>query len=141
LNVYADSSFLASVYVTDMHTPEALRRMSQHPRLWFTPFHEVEISHAIARQVFQGYMADARANRAFRELSRDCTEGVWALTGFPEAAFARGAMLARAHVAKLGTRTLDSLHVACALELKVQHFWTFDERQAKLAKAAGLKVS
>jgi hypothetical protein len=31
--------------------------------------------------------------------------------------------------------------VAAALELKAQQFWTFDERQAKLAKAAGLKVS
>jgi len=86
-------------------------------------------------------MADARANRVYRELSRDCATNVWALTGFPEAAFTNGAALARTHVAKLGTRTLDSLHVAAALELKAQQFWTFDERQAKLAKAAGLKVS
>jgi len=41
----------------------------------------------------------------------------------------------------LGTRTLDTLHVACALELKAERFWTFDQRQAKLAKAAGLKTS
>jgi predicted nucleic acid-binding protein len=27
--------------------------------------------------------------------------------------------------------------VACALELKAQRFWTFDERQARLAKAVG----
>jgi predicted nucleic acid-binding protein len=141
LSVYADSSFLVSIYVTDVHTPEALRRLSQHPRLWFTPFHEVEISHAIAQQVFQGRMADARANRVYRELSRDCATNVWALTGFPEATFTKGAALARTYVAKLGTRTLDSLHVAAALELKAQQFWTFDERQAKLAKAAGLKVS
>jgi len=141
LSVYADSSFLVSIYVTDVHTPEVLRRLSKHPRLWFTPFHEVEISHAIAQQVFQGRMADARANRVYQELSRDCATGVWALTGFPEAAFTKSAALARSYVAKLGTRTLDSLHVAAALELQAQHFWTFDERQAKLAKAAGLKVT
>jgi hypothetical protein len=29
--------------------------------------------------------------------------------------------------------------VAAALELKAERFWTFDERQAKLAKAVGLK--
>ena len=141
MSVYADSSFLVSIYVTDVHTPEVLRRLSKHPRLWFTPFHEVEISHAIAQQVFQGRMADARANRVYQELSRDCATGVWALTGFPEAAFTKSAALARSYVAKLGTRTLDSLHVAAALELQAQHFWTFDERQAKLAKAAGLKVT
>jgi predicted nucleic acid-binding protein len=38
-------------------------------------------------------------------------------------------------------RTLDSLHVACALELKAERFWTFDERQARLAEAVGLDTS
>jgi predicted nucleic acid-binding protein len=42
---------------------------------------------------------------------------------------------------KLGLRTRDSLHVACALELKAGRFWTLDERQAKLAKAQGLKAA
>ena len=40
------------------------------------------------------------------------------------------AQLARRHVARLGGRTLDTLHVASALELKAKQFWTFDERQA-----------
>lgn len=34
--------------------------------------------------------------------------------------------------------TVDSLHVANALELKASRFWTFDEPQAKLAEAKGL---
>jgi len=57
----------------------------------------------------------------------------------PEDAFELCADLARRYGPKLGTRTLDSLHVACALELKAKQFWTFDERQTKLAKAVGLK--
>jgi len=40
----------------------------------------------------------------------------------------------------LGVRTLDSLHVACALEKKAKRFWTFDERHAKLAEAVGLST-
>jgi len=42
--------------------------------------------------------------------------------------------------ALLGMRTLDTLHVACAMELKAERFWTFDERQAKLARAKGLRT-
>ena len=57
----------------------------------------------------------------------------------PENAFELCADLARGYGPKYGMRTLDTLHVACALELKAERFWTFDERQAKLAKAAGLK--
>lgn len=59
----------------------------------------------------------------------------------PENTFERCADLARVQASKLGVRTLDSLHVACALELKAERFWTFDERQAKLAKVEGLKTA
>jgi predicted nucleic acid-binding protein len=141
LSIYADSSFLVSSYVTDRHTPEVLRRLSNRPRVWFTPFHEVEIFNAVAQQVFRGRLTAERATQVYQDISRDCAAGVWILTGFPEAAFTKAVALARSHVARLGTRTLDSLHVASALELKALQFWTFDERQAKLAKAAGLKVS
>ena len=36
--------------------------------------------------------------------------------------------------------TLDTLHVASALQLGAERFFTFDERQANLARAVGLKV-
>jgi predicted nucleic acid-binding protein len=67
--------------------------------------------------------------------------GRWISLPMPEDAFELCADLARRYGPKYGTRTLDSLHVACALELKAKRFWTFDERQSKLAKAAGLKLS
>jgi hypothetical protein len=41
---------------------------------------------------------------------------------------------------KLGLSNRD-LHVAGAVELKAEPFWTFDERQAKLAQAQALKTS
>jgi len=56
-------------------------------------------------------------------------------------AFETCVAFARLHVTRLGARTLDSLHVASAVELKAGEFWTFDERQAKLAAAAGFKMS
>jgi hypothetical protein len=67
--------------------------------------------------------------------------GVWLETPFPEHAFEVYANLARRYGPKLGVRTLDSLHVACAPELNADRFWTFDERQAKLAKPQGLNIS
>ena len=67
--------------------------------------------------------------------------GRWILLPIPEDAFDLCAELARRYGPKLGVRTLDSLHVACALGLKADRFWTFDERQAKLAKSEGLKTS
>jgi predicted nucleic acid-binding protein len=59
----------------------------------------------------------------------------------PERTWDRCIELARRHVPALGVRTLDSLHVACAMELRAQRFWTFDDRQARLAEAVGLDTS
>jgi predicted nucleic acid-binding protein len=141
LSVYVDSSFFVSIYLPDSHTSAALGRLARHPRIWLTAFHETELVHAVLQQVFRGRISSDRADRAIRDFLLDRDAGLWEITGFPEAAFGTAITLARAHVGRLGTRTLDSLHVASALELKAQQFWTFDERQAKLAKAAGLKVS
>ena len=97
--------------------------------------------HAIAQQVFYRRISAATAQDIYRQLESDRIAGVWAETQLPENAFELCAELARRYGPKLGTRTLDSLHVACALELKAERFWTFDERQGKLAKAAGLKTA
>lgn len=56
------------------------------------------------------------------------------------AAINRASELSRRHTPTLGTRSLDVLHVACALELQLRHFLTFDERQRQLAAAVGLKL-
>ena len=44
------------------------------------------------------------------------------------------------HTARHGFRTYDLLHVASALLLGCDTFWSFDERTLKLAKLEGLKV-
>jgi predicted nucleic acid-binding protein len=42
--------------------------------------------------------------------------------------------------ARIGTRSLDLIHVAAAIVLRADVFHTFDDRQRKLAGAAGLVV-
>jgi predicted nucleic acid-binding protein len=59
----------------------------------------------------------------------------------PRKAWETAIRLARRFAPTIGVRTLDSLHVACALELKAQKFWTFDDRQARLAEVVGLDTS
>ena len=85
-------------------------------------------------------MSPSEANGVRSDLEADLISGLWVQAVFPENALDLCADLARRYGSKLGVRTLDSLHVACALELKAERFWTFDDRQAKLAKAEGLKI-
>ncbi len=44
------------------------------------------------------------------------------------------------HTAKAGFRTYDLLHVASALLLGCDHFWSFDARSLELARLEGLKI-
>jgi hypothetical protein len=52
----------------------------------------------------------------------------------------RNRMAGETHTPKLGTRSLDVLYLACALELKLRQFLTFDLRQQHLAAAVGLRI-
>jgi predicted nucleic acid-binding protein len=127
--------------VEDGHSAAAQERMKEKTRTWFTPLHAAECSHAIAKQVFYRKISVADANLIFGILAGDRADGVWLETAMPERAFEVCADLGRRFAPKLGMRTLDTLHVACALELKAERFWTFDKRQEKLAKAQGLKTT
>ena len=140
MSIYADTSFVVSLYLPDRHSGEAERRMALRPHLWLTPLHRAEWVQAIERHVFQKHLARREAQQIYLDFEKDRTEGVWAEVALPDSAFDLCERLARSHVARLGNRTLDTLHVASALELKAERFWTFDDRQAKLARAAGLRT-
>jgi predicted nucleic acid-binding protein len=141
LTVYADTSFFVSLYTVDTHSTASRELLKSGVRVWFTPLHFGEWTHAIAQQVFHRRASAEAAEQAYLQMKKDRDGGLWVESSIPERAFDICADLARKFGPRLGTRTLDSLHVACALELKAERFWTFDERQAKLAKAAGLKTS
>jgi predicted nucleic acid-binding protein len=141
LTVYADTSFVISLYVTDRRSAESRERIAASPPIWFTPLHRAESAHAIAQQVFHGKLSDAEAQKLRRHLDRDRAAGLWLEVEMPENVFDICADLARRYGPRLGICTLDSLHVACALQLQAQYFWTFDERQNKLAKAVGLETT
>jgi predicted nucleic acid-binding protein len=140
LTTYADTSFLASLYLGDIHSSTADQMLRTLTECFLTPLHRAEWFHAIAQHVFRGTLTETKAGELHSLFEQDAKTGPWREVALPEHAFELCADLARRNGPKLGVRTLDSLHVACALELKADRFWTFDERQAKLAKAQGLKA-
>ena len=140
MSIYADTSFFVSLYVTDRHTTEAERRAASRPVVWMTPLHAAEWTHAIELHVFRKAMTHSQASRLLEQFREHRLRGVWREAAVPEQAFEVCAQLAERYAGRLGVRTLDTLHVASALELKAERFWTFDERQRELAEAAGLRT-
>jgi hypothetical protein len=96
---------------------------------------------AISLALFRGDIDGEDASLAWTELDADFRAGnliqedvLW------RAALKQAAELSRTFSPRLGTRSLDVLHVSCALELELKRFFSFDERQKALASAVGLKV-
>jgi predicted nucleic acid-binding protein len=115
--------------------------MAKHPQIWITPLNRSEVANAIHRYVFRVAISAADAQAAWAHFEHDRASGVWNEVNLPERVWETSIKLAIRHSPTLGVRTLDSLHVACALELKAERFWTFDERQARLAEAVGLNTN
>jgi predicted nucleic acid-binding protein len=140
--VYVDPSGLARLYIHQAGSREmSIWRMRIGGPLAVTHHGRTEIINAICRGVFVGHLTKNAANEALADLVSDFAEGrlhqaeiLW------RAALNRAAELSESHTPELGTRSMDVLHVACALELKSRYFLTFDQRQKSLASLVGLKT-
>jgi predicted nucleic acid-binding protein len=142
MSLYADTGFLVSLHATDANSTAARVWMKRHgePMPW-TWLHEVEFRNAIRLQAFRGQIKREEVDVILHKQALGLDNGVY----FPAApanaeVIRRVEALGSAFTAALGTRTLDTFHVAQALVLDATVFLTFDLRQARLAKEAGLRV-
>ena len=139
---YADSSFLVSLVASDTRSDEAASYMERAAQvLLFTPLHRIEARNALRNAVGRGEITASEQRTAFRQIDDDLRDGVLVHTpvGWTDV-FRRADELSEKHASTEGQRTIDLLHVALALESGAKTFLSFDGRQRKLAKAAGLKV-
>ncbi len=141
MTTYVDSSFIVPIYTRDIHTDQALRLLESRPVMSLTPLNRAELAHALYQQVFRGRVSSVEVDSAWDAFERDCASGVWIRVDLPLNTWETSVTLAREYGSTLGVRTLDSLHVACAMELKAERFWSFDERQKRLAEAVGLDTT
>jgi hypothetical protein len=102
---------------------------------------ELELVNAVQLRVFLKEVRPLEARAANAAFRADLLESVFAMQALPEEFFVRARRLAAKWTAKLGTRSLDIIHVVSAIALRADVFNTFDDRQSKLAKAAKLAVA
>jgi predicted nucleic acid-binding protein len=139
---YADPSALLKLYV---HEPESALMSVWRARITgvlpLTEHGRLEIVNGICLAAFRKAITADASTDALASFDEDVADGRYAPTDILwRATLRRAGEIARAHTASLGCRALDVLHVATALELGLREFVTFDRRQQRLARAAGLKV-
>ena len=108
----------------------------------FTPWHRLEVRNAIRLAVFHRLIDAAQGKTQLKQVDLDLQDvSLLVHTPVDWVAVMRAAeKLGGANTETIGCRSGDLLHVAAAVELNFELFLTFDERQKKMAKAAGLTV-
>jgi predicted nucleic acid-binding protein len=139
---YADSSFLVSLYRRDEHEAKAKSLVLRAKFvISVSPLNRIELRNALRNAQAYGQINQHERRAAFQQIENDFAMGL--LIHLPVEwtnVFRRADELSEMYSTRHGQRTIDLLHVATALEARAKIFLSFDQRQKKLAKAAGLKA-
>lgn len=140
--IYLDASFVCSLHMRDANTPAALVSIRTiREQLVISSLVEVEAVNVFGLRVFRKEWTYLNMQKAARDLDADIRSGLLILMELPETAYGRAKTLTMIETPAHGVRCADVLHVAAAIELGANALYTFDPRQHKAAKAAGLKVN
>lgn len=138
--IYADTSFLFSLYLRDANTAGVIGYLKANPTpLAFTGWQKLELRNAVRLSGFRGNHDRPAMVGALQKIDADVLQGDLADTPlvWPMVLDEAEALSAR-HAMPLGVRALDLLHVAAAVTLGAGKFLTCDGRQLAVAQAAGL---
>jgi predicted nucleic acid-binding protein len=142
MSATADSSLIVALYLAEVDSARADAACAAvPPPIQLTDWHRVEIANAFQRAVKNGRIAAAQAALLWQDVTDDINTGRFALATIDHAAvLIRTLALTQKHTATTGTRSLDLIHIATALELGAADFLSLDNRQRQAASAEGLIV-
>jgi predicted nucleic acid-binding protein len=140
--VFADTSFLFSLFGNDVHSPRAHRwtRQARDP-IAITVLSQYEFGNAIRFASFRRSVSRSDALASLSAFQADLGTGFLQLTSCDLVAVIKEAeRLSDRYTWTGGHRSFDVLHVATAKILKTATFLTFDTNQRKLAISEGLAL-
>lgn len=139
---YFDTGVLLKLYLPELRAAEALAHVNASPNVPpITPLHELEMRSALRQKVGRKEITLAECEAMLAQMEEDLTSGVHERMNVVWTnVFATAEALSTAHGVSALCRSLDTLHVALAIELGAKEFCTFDHRQSFMAAASGLTV-
>jgi hypothetical protein len=140
--IYCDPSFLFSLYAWDNNTETAIKTYSADARrpLIYTPWQRLETRNAVRLAAHKlrraGKIVPFQTGNVFKRMDQDLEAGILKYQEPDEVEALRLAEnLSNTYTESLGSAAVDLWHVAQAVVVKAEVFWTFDDDQRKLARA------
>jgi hypothetical protein len=139
---FADPGFVASLYLKESTSARARAAVKTGAvSLPLTPLVQLELRNAFNRSVHRKRITEAERDAVWQDVQADIASGFLVPTLVAaDALHHKARELSDRHTPLLGTRSLDLLHIAAALVLESEVFFSFDDRQRKAAALEGLRV-
>lgn len=139
--IYLDTSALLKLYIREAGS-ETVNSIvvAQDEPLPVWELQQAELINALRLKVFWGDIEAGEAERQIELLDQRLHRGQYFFPDVDRAELANTFRILSRETPELGCRTMDILHVACAVQLSPESFVSFDERQRSLASHVGLAV-
>lgn len=140
--ICADTSFLISLYGTDINSPAAKVHLAgATTALRVHAVNDFEFRNALRLLVFRGKISEPQCRAWLANYEEDKESGTLVVAEIDANTVLRTAeIISATRTATDGNRTLDILLIAAAKIFGATEFWSFDGRQRTLAAAEGMKV-
>ena len=140
--LYLDTSAFIKLYIREsgsVKVNEMIAANSEPLVIW--DLHRIEFYNALKLKVFRDELTSEDADLLIRYFQTRNKEGIYYTPKLDRKDHVELCLELTAFSTEIGCRSLDIMHVAAARLFETDRFVTFDERQAVLAKKAGLSVS
>ena len=139
--IYLDTSALVKLYVLEAGSEFVQSCLSeQDDPLPIWELQEAELANALHLKVFRNEWTEAEAELQIEHFHSRKQRGLYVFPEIDRVELIREFHRLSLETPRTGCRTMDILHVACALQIPSCRFLTFDGRQGKLARMAGLEM-
>ncbi len=139
--IYLDTSAFIKLYFLEDGSEYVQRCvMEQDHPLPFWEIQEMELTNACRLKAFWGDISTAEANAQIERMASRLHRGQYFVPEIDRGALMNAFRMLSHQTPQFGCRSMDILHVACALQLLPRWFISYDHRQRALANHAGLTV-
>lgn len=140
--VYVDTSVLVSLYVKEAYSRQASDWIrANNEAIPTTVFHGLEFTNAIQSKLYRKEISDKQAGKVLKRFNDHEKEGIFYMPPINWAdVFSLTLDLSNNYTKSTGSRSLDIIHVASALTMGADRFFTFDTKQSQLASTAGIQI-
>jgi predicted nucleic acid-binding protein len=140
--IYIDTSAIIKLYFKEEYSLETSNWVRKNSiAIPLTSFHELEFFNTINLKQFRKELTKEECESIMARFKKHEEQGIFSRPQLDWTdVFQNAYDLSQKFTKSTGARSLDILHIASALLIKAGKFLTFDDKQAKLASLAGLKI-